>query len=105
MWRLVPRVSHAVCFGIAGSTTWAASEGLSKKNRTTLPFVISESAAHDYRAIICGGGTAGCATAYFLARWLAAAGLQGDVLLIERGPDHTPADGPSPVMVRMYLVV
>ena len=52
----------------------------------------------DVRIIVAGGGTGGCVFAWLAARWLSASGLLGSVLLLERGPDHSPDEGPSPAM-------
>jgi hypothetical protein len=39
----------------------------------------------DFNTIIIGGGTAGCTTAYILAKWMDESNIPGNVLLIEKG--------------------
>lgn len=55
-----------------------------------------------FRSIIVGGGTAGCLSAYFHAKWMTDQGIPGNVLLIERGDDYSPARGPNPKMEGWY---
>jgi choline dehydrogenase-like flavoprotein len=42
-----------------------------------------------YKYIIVGGGTGGCITAYFLAKWMEDYNVVGDVLLIDSGDNYT----------------
>lgn len=52
----------------------------------------------DFAFIVTGAGTAGCLTAYLLAKWLEERNVAGKVLLLDRGPDFDGRDGPDPMM-------
>lgn len=50
-----------------------------------------------YSCIIVGAGTAGCTTAYLVAKWLHKHNVDGKVLLIDRGIDYfNKKNGPDP---------
>lgn len=52
--------------------------------------------------VICGAGTGGCVTAYFLAKWLEENRIPGKVLLLDSGKEYFSATGPSPYMDQWY---
>ena len=44
--------------------------------------------------IICGAGTGGCVTAYFLAKWMEENDVPGKVLLLDCGAPYYATKGP-----------
>jgi choline dehydrogenase-like flavoprotein len=52
--------------------------------------------------IICGGGTGGCITAYYLAKWMDDNALPGKVVLLEGGKSYFSKDGPDPSMSQWF---
>ena len=61
----------------------------------TLPPCFSVDGLQEFSSIIVGGGTAGCIVAYFTAKWMQDNNIPGTVLLVDRGPDFTPEEGPN----------
>ena len=56
----------------------------------------------DFNTIIIGGGTAGCTTAYILAKWMDDSNIPGNVLLIEKGVEFACDQGPNTKMHNWY---
>lgn len=52
----------------------------------------------EFSVIVAGAGTAGCTTAYFIASIMEQNDIPGTVLLLDRGPGHSPQEGPDPRM-------
>lgn len=70
--------------------------GSGAKAQSSSPSDYSVDGVDKFSAIIVGGGTAGCTTAYFLAKWMEDHRVPGTVLLIDRGVDFAcPVKGPS----------
>lgn len=55
-----------------------------------------------FSTIIVGGGTAGCTTAYILAKWMDDNDIPGNVLLIDRGVEFASKQGPNTKMESWY---
>jgi choline dehydrogenase-like flavoprotein len=55
-----------------------------------------------FSTIIVGGGTAGCTTAYILAKWMDDNNIPGNVLLIDRGVEFASNEGPNTKMGSWY---
>jgi len=69
-----------------------------QKSRKTL----TVDGVSEFTTIVVGGGTAGCTTAYLLAKWMEDYNVPGHVLLIDRGVSFSPAEGPSSKMEAWY---
>jgi choline dehydrogenase-like flavoprotein len=56
----------------------------------------------DFDVVIAGAGTAGCTTAYFVAKIMEDNNIPGQVLLIDRGPAFDEIEGPDPRLSSWY---
>lgn len=88
--RICGNISCSQCEGATAPCTSAA---LPKKTGFLAP-----NGSDKFAFIVVGGGTAGCITAYLLAKWLENNGRSETVLLLDRGPPFTATEGPSPLM-------
>lgn len=88
--------SRSECEGATSSSNNAPSSPSGTK------MTFSANGSDTFAYIVVGGGTAGCITAYLLAKWLENNGRSETVLLLDRGPPFSAAEGPSPVMDAWY---
>ena len=94
-------------FGAAGSSPAVAAPAPAPSAGARLEGGDSSSSSSigvgdEFASIIVGGGTAGCTTAYLLAKWMQDFDVPGEVLLVDRGVGFRPDTGPSPKMGVWY---
>lgn len=77
---------------------FVASNGECDNSGDEYPIITFNDVDKDcYSCIIVGAGTAGCTTAYLVAKWLLQHNVEGKVLLIDRGVDYfSHKKGPDP---------
>lgn len=99
---LMQENSRSYCAGAAdgdvGSCKRTSSHRRPGPHDISQDEVFSVGDTKDFAFIVAGAGSAGCLTAYLLAKWLEDRQLPGKVLLLDRGPDFDGQNGPDPVM-------